>query len=90
MLTVGMSGLGSQHILIPGQELKSSARRVARSGLIVGIVTGAIFGLLWALLIGANPLLFAVIISLSLAPALAGFRAVTHIIEPACLRLVAR
>ncbi len=90
MLTVGMSGLGSQHTLIPGQELKHSARRVARSGLIVGVVSGAIFGLLWGLLIGAAPLLFAVIIGLSLAPALAGFRAVAHIIEPACLRLVAR
>jgi hypothetical protein len=90
MLTVGMSGLGSQHTLIPGQELKSSARRVARSGFVVGVVCGAIFGFFWALLIGADPLLFAVIVGLSLAPALAGFRAVTHIIEPACLRLMAR
>jgi hypothetical protein len=90
MLTVGMSGLGSQHTLIPGQELKHSARRVARSGLIVGIIAGAIFGFLWALIIRADPLLFALITGLALAPALAGFRAVTHIIEPACLRLVAR
>lgn len=90
MLTVGMSGLGSQHTLIPGQELKQSARRVARSGFIVGLVSGAVFGLLWGLLVRADPVIFAAITGLALAPALAGFRAVTHIVEPACLRLLAR
>jgi len=90
MLTIGMSGLGGQQSLVPGQDVWLSARMAARSGLIVGLIAGAIFGFLWALLIQANPLIFAAVIGLALAPALAFFRAVAHVVEPLCLRLVAR
>jgi hypothetical protein len=89
MLTVGMSGLGAQHTLVPGQHVLVSARKSARSGFIVGVIAGAIFGFLWGLLIQANPLIFAAVIGLSLAPALASFRAIAHVVEPVCLRLVA-
>jgi hypothetical protein len=90
MFSVGIGGLGGQHSLVPGQQVGKSARKAARSGLIVGLIAGVIFGFLWALLIQANPLLFAAILGLSLAPALAGFRAVVTVVEPVCLRMVAR
>ena len=90
MFAVGMSGLGSQATLIPGQDVRKSALKAARSGLIVGLIAGAIFGFLWALIVIANPLIYALLMGLSLAPALAFFRGVSYVVEPICLRLVAR
>ena len=89
MFAVGMSGLGGQHTLVPGQDVRKSALKAARSGLIVGLIAGAIFGFLWALLVLANPLIYAVLMGLALAPALAFFRGVVYVVEPICLRLVA-
>jgi hypothetical protein len=89
MFTVGITGLGGQNALVPGQQLATSALRAARSGLLVGLVAGALFGAFWAIIISANALLFAAIVGLSLAPALAFFRAIAVIVEPFCLRLVA-
>src|SRR5690242_13715497 len=51
MFAAGMSGLGAQHSLIPGQDVRKSALKAARSGLIVGLIAGAIFGFLWALMV---------------------------------------
>jgi hypothetical protein len=90
MFAVGMSGLGGQATLVPGQDVRKSALKAARSGLIVGAIAGAIFGFLWALIVIANPLLYAVLMGLALAPALAFFRGVVYVVEPICLRLVAK
>ena len=90
MFAVGMSGLGSQATLVPGQDVRKSALKAARSGLIVGAIAGAIFGFLWALIVIANPLLYALLMGLALAPALAFFRGVVYVVEPICLRLVAK
>jgi hypothetical protein len=88
MLTIGISGMGGQNRILTGQDIGQFTRRSARSGLIVGLISGAIFGLGWALLISANPLLFAVVLGIALALPLAFFRAVACLIEPVSLRLV--
>ncbi|MEO8610831.1 MAG: hypothetical protein ABI690_23240 [Chloroflexota bacterium] len=90
MFAVGMSGLGSQAALIPGQDVRKSALKAARSGLIVGFIAGAIFGFLWALVVIANPLFYAVLMGVALAPALAFFRGIAYVVEPICLRLFAK
>ena len=90
MFAVGMSGLGGQHTLVPGQDVRKSALRAARSGLIVGLIAGAIFGFLWALLVLANPPVYALLMGLALAPALAFFRGIVYVVEPVCLYLIAR
>jgi hypothetical protein len=38
----------------------------------------------------ANPPIYAVLLGLALAPALAFFRGVVDVVEPICLRLIAR
>jgi hypothetical protein len=90
MFAVGMSGLGGQATLVPGQDIRKSALKAARSGLIVGLIAGAIFGFLWAIVVLANPPIYALLMALALAPALAFFRGVVYVVEPICLRLVAR
>lgn len=90
MFAVGMSGLGGQHTLVPGQDVRKSALKAARSGLIVGLIAGAIFGFLWALVIIANPPVYALLMAAALAPALAFFRGIVYVVEPVCLRLFAR
>src|SRR5689334_16534715 len=73
MFAVGMSGLGGQNAVVPGQDVRNSAVKAARSGLIVGFVAGAIFGFFWGLIVVANPLVYALLIGLALAPALGFF-----------------
>jgi hypothetical protein len=86
MLIVGISGTGLQHRILSGQDVQISIRKAARSGFIVGLISGAVFGLGWAFLVGANPLLFAIVMGPSLAFPLAFFRAIAVIIEPISLR----
>jgi hypothetical protein len=90
MFTVGIGGMGRESSPAPGQDMWQSAWRAARSGFIVGAISGAIFGFLWSFMVRADPPRFALIVGLSLAPALAFFRSIAHIVEPVCLRLVAR
>jgi hypothetical protein len=90
MFAVGMSGLGGQHTLVPGQDVRKSALKSARSGLMVGLIAGAIFGFLWALMIIANPVVYAFLMGAALAPALAFFRGIAYVVEPVCLRLFAQ
>jgi hypothetical protein len=74
MLTVGISGTGLQHRILSGQDVRLSTRKAARSGFIVGLISGA------------NPLLFAGVMGPALAFPLAFFRAIAVIIEPISLR----
>ena len=88
MFTLGLSGVNGGRGVVSGQDLPQTARRAVRSGLIVGLIAGAVFGVGWGLLINANPLLFAAVMALALALPLALFRVIACLIEPLSLRLL--
>lgn len=86
---VGMAGLGTRETAA-GQPITRTALRAAHGGFFAGLAAGIVFGLFWSVILQANPLLFAAIMGLAVAPSFAFFRGMVAIIEPVLLRIVAR
>ncbi len=86
---VGMAGLGTRESAV-GQPLGRVAGWAMRGGFLAGLAAGMVFGVFWSVILQANPLLFAAIIGLAVAPAFALFRGMISIIEPLLLKVVGR
>lgn len=84
----GLVGLAGREGVAPGQTIARVAVRALRSGLIRGFIIGALSGVVWALVIHRDLLLYGGLMGLSIALAYGLFGAITSVAEPLCLRLV--
>ena len=106
ILLAFLSAIGfTSNPFVLGQTVQQTARRAARFGAINGFITGVLFGLLWSIiqkltaavwferldvLFQREVLVFALVLGLTISPAVAIYRAVTSVIEAVALNFVRR